>query len=170
MARRTSPVNALTDRHTHSFKKVRANVKKSYIVSSAVGACLLIVGFSGGVLTGIKRGIPFVAEKEQWTVGIYFGESPFDFDPSKNKRNPVIRAEDVTDVAASFVADPFLIHEDGTWFLFFEVYNLGTSQGDLAVATSKNAKKWEYQQVVLDESFHLTCPIRMSSNQTVNTT
>jgi hypothetical protein len=137
-------------------------VRSGYACSSSV--------FYGGVLTGIKRGIPFVAEKEQWTVGIYFGESSFDFDPSKNKRNRVIRAEDVTDVAASFVADPFLIHEDGTWFLFFEVYNLGTSQGDLAVATSKNAKKWEYQQVVLDESFHLTCPIRMSSNQTVNTT
>ena len=32
--------------------------------------CLLF-GFAGGILVGMKRGIPFVTQKEQWTIGIY---------------------------------------------------------------------------------------------------
>ena len=36
--------------------------------------------------------------------------------------NPVLTAGDVTDVPdANFVADPFLFHERGTWYMFFEV-------------------------------------------------
>lgn len=70
----------------------------------------------------------------------------------------MLTAEDVTDASAKFVADPFLIEENSTWYLFFEVYNLDTKQGDLAVATSTNTRSWNYEQIVLDESFHLSYP------------
>jgi hypothetical protein len=119
--------------------------------------CLLI-GLAGGIFVGIKRGIPFVTEREQWTIAIYTGDSPFNFPASENRRGPVLKAEDVTDLSAKFVADPFLIEESSTWYLFFEVYNNQTQQGDLAVATSTNTRRWRYQQVILDEPFHLSYP------------
>ena len=44
-------------------------------------------------------------------------------------RNPIIACSDVTDVLASFVADPFLYFPNGTgvgapWYAFFEVKNM----------------------------------------------
>jgi hypothetical protein len=118
---------------------------------------LLFVGLAGAFVY-TKRGIPFVAEREQWTIGIYEGSSPLDFPESQRRLNPVLTHQHVTDVPAKFVADPFLMAEGDTWYLFFEVYNLETMQGDLAVATSTNARRWTYQQLILDEPFHLSYP------------
>lgn len=118
----------------------------------------LFLGFVGGIVVGMKRGIPFVTQREQWTIGIYRSNSPFHFDKLQGRINPLLRAEDVTDVPAKFVADPFLVREGGMWNLFFEVYNNTTQQGDLAVATSTNTWTWKYQQVILDEPFHLSYP------------
>lgn len=116
------------------------------------------IGLVVGAIVFLKRGIPFVTEREQWTIGIYEGDSPFDFPARQLRWNPIMRAEDVTDVPAKFVADPFLVQEEETWHLFFEVYNLDTAQGDLAVATSGNGRSWEYQQIIIDEEFHLSYP------------
>jgi hypothetical protein len=125
--------------------------------------CLLL-GFAGGILVGIKRGIPFVSQREQWTIGIYRSDSPFHFNELQGWINPLFRAEDVTDVPAKFVADPFLVKEGETWNLFFEVYNNDTKQGDLAVATSKNTWIWNYRKVILDEPFHLSYPYVFKSD------
>jgi len=64
-------------------------MKKYYIYTSIVA--LLMIGLAAGIFVGIKRGVPFVAQKEQWTIGIYTGESPFTFGPAQNKSNPVLR-------------------------------------------------------------------------------
>ena len=133
-------------------------MKKQALLLIIIAGICLIIGLVGGIFVGIKRGVPFVTEREQWTIGIYTGSSPFDFNSRQSRRNPVLKAEDVTDASAKFVADPFLIEEESTWYLFFEVYNNETQQGDLAVATSKNARRWEYQQIVIDEPFHLSYP------------
>jgi beta-xylosidase len=132
--------------------------KKLIYTLPVIGVVCILVGLVVGITVGAKRGIPFVTEKEQWTIGIYSGESPFELTNELGFRNPVLKAEDVTDVPAKFVADPFLIRDDSTWYLFFEVYNLNSEQGDLAVATSTDAKNWEYQQVIIDEPFHLSYP------------
>jgi hypothetical protein len=118
----------------------------------------LSLGFVGGIVIGIKRGIPFVTQREQWTIGIYRSDSPFHFNELQGWMNPLFRAEDVTDVSAKFVADPFLIKEGEIWNLFFEVYDNDTKQGDLAVATSKNTWTWNYERVIIDEPFHLSYP------------
>ena len=119
---------------------------------------LLFLSFVGGMVVGMKRGIPFVTQREQWTIGIYRSDSPFHYNALQGWINPLFRAEDVTDVPAKFVADPFLVKEGDTWNLFFEVYNLDTQQGDLAVATSKNTWTWKYQKLIIDEPFHLSYP------------
>ena len=118
----------------------------------------LILFLIGGRIVWIKRGIPFVSQREQWTIGIYRSDNPFHFNKLQGWINPLFRAENVTDVPAKFVADPFLVKEDDTWNLFFEVYNNDTQQGDLAVATSKNTWTWNYQKVIIDEPFHLSYP------------
>ena len=119
---------------------------------------LLTIGFIVGMVVGIKRGVPFVTQREQWTIGIYRSDNPFHFNELQGWINPLFRAEDVTDVPAKFVADPFLVKEGDKWNLFFEVYNNDTKQGDLAVATSKNTWLWDYQKVIIDEPFHLSYP------------
>lgn len=121
-------------------------------------AVSLLILLAAGAIVGTRRGIPFVTQKEQWTIGIYEGNSPFSFDGFQFRWEPVLRAEDVTDMSAKFVADPFLIREAGTWHLFFEAYNNATQQGDIAVASSRNARIWRYEKVVLDEPFHLSYP------------
>jgi hypothetical protein len=133
-------------------------VKKPRVGVIIFGLLCLTAGVAAAIFVGMKRGIPFVTEREQWTIGIYRGNSPFSFTNPLNWINPILRAEDVTDVPAKFVADPFLVKEEKSWNLFFEVYNLDTKQGDLALASSTNTWFWDYQQVILDEPFHLSYP------------
>lgn len=93
-----------------------------------------------------------------WSIGRYVGPSPFDLRPDPEVRNPVLTASDVDDVPASFVADPFLLHRDGRWHLFFEVMHAGTGRGVIGLATSDDARAWEYRGIVLEEPFHISYP------------
>ena len=72
--------------------------------------------------------------------------------------NPVLTAADVDDLAAEFVADPFLFRRDGRWYLFFEALQAGTGRGVIGLAVSDDARSWSYQGVVLQEEFHLSYP------------
>ncbi len=72
---------------------------------------------------------------------------------------PVLTRADVTDVPASFVADPFLFQEDGNYYMFFEVYNVSRGCGEIGLATSADGLDWRYERVVLSESFHLSFPM-----------
>ena len=100
---------------------------------------------------------PWYEGRDTWAIGIYGGENPFNLSDG-GISNPVLAAEDVTDAEAAFVADPFMVRENGSWYMFFEVYNKGTDQGDIGLATSKDGIEWDYEQIVLDEPFHLSYP------------
>ena len=91
-----------------------------------------------------------------WSIGIYTGDSPFQL--REVDHNPVLRNTDVTDIQAEFVADPFMLHKDGRWYMFFEVLNRETQLGVIALATSDDGFSWTYDQVVLAEPFHLSYP------------
>lgn len=117
----------------------------------------LVGGFTGGVLVGKLIDVPFFRAGIEWSIGIYTGQSPFDL-VSPKKLNPVLIAKNVTDVRARFVADPFMITDGSLWYMFFEVMNADTKQGDIGLATSSDGLKWKYEQIVLDEPFHLSYP------------
>lgn len=117
-----------------------------------------LVCFLSGILIGATRGIPFIKEETRWSIGVYTGKSPSDMHPFINVKNPVFTAKDVTDVPAKFVADPFMIQENSTWYMFFEVLNNNNNQGDIGLATSVDGLNWSYKQIVLDEEFHLSYP------------
>ena len=108
-----------------------------------VGAVCLVIGsvYLVGVLAAgserftIPFRIPFVESVErqtrEWSIGIYIAKDPFNFTSPGNIGNPVLTADDVTDINARFVADPFMLREGNTWYMFFEVFNLDTHQGDI---------------------------------------
>jgi hypothetical protein len=93
-----------------------------------------------------------------WSIGVYTGSTPFDLSDPENISNPVITAMDINDVDAQFVADPFMVVEDTCYYIFFEILNKTTNQGDIGYAESKDAAKWKYKKVILDEKFHLSYP------------
>ena len=89
-----------------------------------------------------------------WSIAIYKGDSPYKLRPVTPM--PALTKHDVTDVPATFVADPFLIRTD-SWHMFFEVL-LTSNKGEIGLATSDNGLDWTYQQIVLREDFHLSYP------------
>lgn len=93
-----------------------------------------------------------------WSIGIYTGTSPFDLQPPQGVANPVLTAHDISDTQASFIADPFMIKEGSIWYMFFEVMRAKEDRGDIGMATSEDGLKWQYKQIVLSESFHLSYP------------
>lgn len=97
-------------------------------------------------------------KKPLFSIGIFTGRSLIELGPPSNISNPVLTRQDVTDVKALFVADPFMIKVESTWYMFFEIYNGITWKGEIGVAKSENAHEWVYQSVVLSESFHLSYP------------
>ncbi|HEV2990177.1 MAG TPA: hypothetical protein VG759_17165 [Candidatus Angelobacter sp.] len=93
-----------------------------------------------------------------WSIAIYSGPSPLALSPAPESIVPTITREHITDVQASFVADPFMVREGNQWILFFEVLNAGNRRGEIGLATSRDAFHWQYQGIVLREPFHLSYP------------
>ena len=91
-----------------------------------------------------------------WSIGIYSGSSPYDLSPAAQVQNPVLTNTSVTDIPASFVADPFMIRV-GSWFMFFEVMRQ-TGKGVIGLAKSESGVEWRYEQIILEANFHLSYP------------
>ena len=95
---------------------------------------------------------------ESWSIGIYEGGSPLELHDCAAMKNPVLTRRHVSDVKAKFLADPFMVQCATKWHMFFEVLNMETRKGEIALATSDDARQWRYQRVVLSEPFHLSYP------------
>ena len=93
-----------------------------------------------------------------WTIGIYTGPSPFELSAPENLKNPVLTAEDVTDLDVDIVAHPFMAVTDSLYYLFFTAKNGKTDQGGIGLAESRNGMDWEYRQIVIKEPFVLSYP------------
>ena len=96
--------------------------------------------------------------REIWSIGVYQGEGPLGLAPIGPSCNPVLSAGDVEDYPADFVADPFMVREDGRWLMFFEVWSDVVARGVIGLATSDDGVDWRYGGVVLEEKFHLSYP------------
>src|SRR5690242_2048118 len=93
-----------------------------------------------------------------WSLGIYAGSSALALSPAPGISNPVLTAQDVTDVPAAFLADPFMLFANGDWYMFFEIMHRERRVGEIGLATSRDGLRWEYRKVVLRETFHLSYP------------
>lgn len=78
--------------------------------------------------------------------------------PAEGVVNPVLTRDDITDVNARFVADPFMLRVDGTWHMFFEVMRATGRVGAIGHATSPDGLIWRYSRIALEEGFHLSYP------------
>jgi hypothetical protein len=94
----------------------------------------------------------------KWSIAMYAGNSPLRLAPAPGAAVPTITAEQVTDVPARFVADPFMVRVDGLWHMFFEVLNNAPNKGEIGHATSRDGIAWQYDRIVLQEPFHLSYP------------
>lgn len=113
------------------------------------------------VITGLasqRRGIPFVSREGVWSIGIYTGQTLFDLQEPAGCVNPVLTADDIADVSARYVADPFLVRNGDGWVMLFEVFNRENWRGEIAFATSSDGCAWHYGGIVLREPFHLSYP------------
>ncbi len=129
----------------------------------------ILIGFSYGYLVHRNQIFPYKHIKKaflsnlywkrmQWTIGVYEGTDPFNLSDPKGLENPVLSARDVSDVDAAFIADPFMVEDQGRYFMFFEVLNLNTNTGDIGYAVSEDGNEWSYEKIILDEEFHLSYP------------
>lgn len=101
-----------------------------------------------------------------WSIGIYEGPDPITLAPASGITNPILTADDVTDTAARFVADPFMTVHDGRYHLFFELLNSKRQVGEIGHAISEDLKTWKYTGVVLKEKFHLSYPYVFKHEET----
>ena len=95
--------------------------------------------------------------KKNYSIGIFTGISNIKISPV-DSINPVLRAGDVTDVKAVFVADPFMIKKESDIYMFFEVFNAKSRKGEIGLAKSDDWFNWQYEEIVLSEAFHLSYP------------
>lgn len=122
------------------------------LVSALIVVLVVLVRYKQGY------GIPFVTRYVSWTVGVYQGTSPFDLKPSGHNQNPVFLPSSIPLENVYYLADPFMVREADEWLIFFELYHGDPGQGDIALLRSRDLKRWEYDGIVLDESFHLSFP------------
>jgi hypothetical protein len=94
----------------------------------------------------------------KWSIGIFRGSTPLSVSPIAGQElNPMLQADDITDVDASYVADPFLVLRDDAGWMFFEIKNRATRQGEIGLAICDGGR-WTYRHSVLREPFHLSYP------------
>lgn len=137
------------------------SVRREDISRGLTVVSIILLMVAGVVTVAIvwKLGVlPVSFSQSRYSIGIFGGTSPFALRDHPDVRNPVLTWKDVSDVKAGFLADPFMLHDKGRWFMFFEVLNMETDQGDIGFAESSEGVHWKYQQIVLDEPFHLSYP------------
>jgi hypothetical protein len=125
---------------------------------------LMICLMLSAVGVNCSKSTPFVGHISKYSIGIMEGPSPLALIIPTDVKNPVLTANDVTDIRADFVADPFMIIKDSRYYMFFEVMNHATNQGDIGFASSADGKKWKYEKIVIDEPFHISYPYVFSFN------
>lgn len=150
-----SCLTLITLKKYQKFQKVDFLSTKVYLVE--VILVLILIGSLLGIGNFLYH-CYHCESAQKWSIGIYSSNSsePFSFESATN--NPVLTCDDINDIPADFVADPFLVNSNNSYFLFFEVMNKANSQGDISVATSTDGHNWSYKKVVLDEPFHLSYP------------
>lgn len=115
----------------------------------------------GAIMNKIKNFIAKIkGKKSKWAISLYEANknNPFEIKKIQNIKYPLITADDITDCNASFVADPFLIKENNTFYLFFEIKNNDLNRGVIGLATSKDGYNYKYERIILEEKYHLSYP------------
>lgn len=93
-----------------------------------------------------------------WSIGIRRGPTLESLGRNEPTEVPILTHRDVIDCEATFIADPFAWYKAGIWYLFFETFDRKRGRGVISLATSCDAKSWQYERIVLEEPYHLSYP------------
>lgn len=94
-----------------------------------------------------------------WSIKVFTSTELVTQEPAKKVlKTPTLKAEDVTDIPAEFIADPFILYRNGSYYMFFEVLDKTTMKGVISFAHSEDGHSWKYGRMVLEESYHLSYP------------
>ena len=90
-----------------------------------------------------------------FSLGVGRGDTLFNTSIS----GPIQTGQDVTDVKALFVADPFLIITGSAWYIFSEIVNNNCQKGEIGYHISTDeGRSWRYGKTVLREDWHVSFP------------
>lgn len=118
-----------------------------WILAVAICASMAVRDFAA-------QGNPLpAAKKSVWTLGIYAGVSPLRLRPAPNAANPVLTAEDVTDMKVDALAHPFLVIKDQRYYVFFTAKDLQSDIGGIGLAESSDGMKWKFRRTIIREPF-----------------
>lgn len=92
-----------------------------------------------------------------WSIGLLSGSSLNGLKPTESP-NPIVTASDFKKWNGKAVADPFAIVRDGTWYLFFELFQKHCDTAVIGASRSTNLKDWEPLGIVLKQPHHLSNP------------
>lgn len=100
---------------------------------------------------------------EKWSIGIrkmIIDDGSLKITDQQKALDPVLTSKDIRGEKAIFVADPFLVLSNGTYYMFFEVFK--NNRGCIGLAESCDGLNWKYAKIVLEEPFHLSYPFIFS--------
>lgn len=132
--------------------------RKRWVGISVLALLAVVAALS--VLRG--SGIPFTEREQVWGVGIFKGDGPLTV--SDTSSNPVVAHGEFGDRRIIGVADPWLLVESDSWYLFYEIIVRDTSSPNnqhavLAVSTSEDdGATWAFQGRILEKPWHLSWP------------
>ncbi|NJY63601.1 hypothetical protein HC174_12685 [Salinimicrobium sp. CDJ15-81-2] len=92
-----------------------------------------------------------------WSVGYKYIKDPRQkLDPEDSKVLSFDWLDAQTNEKTKFLADPFVLHEDGKFYIFFEHQAEGNA--NVGLLESVDGLNYTYKGEVLDEDFHLSFP------------
>ena len=146
---------------------------KAVYRDSAVLKRLVMAVLFGCLITGCGTTASSIVQNKEsfsvrngaslWSIGIAHGTDPLHLVERNYPPNPVVTWRSFTKPDAAFVADPFLVREQGKWLLFFELFSTTSGRGEIGVASSQDLSTWQFKEVVLAEPFHLSYPFVFKS-------
>ncbi|MFD2517920.1 glucosamine inositolphosphorylceramide transferase family protein [Salinimicrobium flavum] len=99
----------------------------------------------------------FTSKGGGWSIGYRFIEDPLrKVEPMGSQVLDLEWLDRKTDQKTIFLADPFVIHERDTFFVFFE--HQGVGNANIGLLQSHDGYNFIYKGEVLDEKFHLSFP------------
>ncbi|QYN34505.1 glycosyltransferase [Pseudonocardia sp. DSM 110487] len=151
----------------------RAAVEERYAVEHAIAPLLALyrrihADASGVRPTGrarlfraARRLVPLavrskLAAPAPWRIAVQHVAHPLDHEAGRT--DLVFSDAAMGELGLQMVADPFAVHRDDRWHLFFEQVAAGARRGEIALATSTDLRSWIYHGPVLAEPFHLSYP------------
>ena len=99
-----------------------------------------------------------------WSIGIFETSTLSHFDPVGSDGVSALSGRDILDIRGEYLADPFVLLHEGTFMMFFEVWNIDEKRGNIGLATSEDGMSWRYERVVIDEPFHMSYPYVFESS------